>query len=50
MLAQECVCVCLLRIAHSGVLSEGEIIGDVLVIGQPAVCSDLSFSTHSHLV
>lgn len=38
-----------LGISHSGVLSEGEVVGDVFVIWQPAVCSYQGIWTYSHL-
>lgn len=38
-----------LGIGHGGVLSEGEVVGDVFVIWQPAVCPYQPVWTHSHL-
>lgn len=38
-----------LGIGHAGVLGESEVVGDVFVIWQPAVCPYQPIWTHSHL-
>ena len=39
----------LLGVGDGGVLVEGEVVGDGLVVGQPAVCTDHSLGAYGHL-
>lgn len=38
-----------LCVGHGGVLDEGEVVGDVLVVGQPAVSPDQAVLAYCHL-
>lgn len=39
----------LLGIGHGGVLGEGEVVGDALIVRQPAVGPNQTVRTHCHL-
>lgn len=52
MLYMDCICMCAvfsLGVGHRGVLDEGEVVGDVLVVRQPPMGPDQAVLTHRQL-
>lgn len=52
ILYMDCICMCAmfsLGVGHCGVLDEGEVVGDVLVVRQPPMGPNQVVLTHRHL-